>query len=200
MQLFSSMLFAVSASLDAFIVGITYGIRRIHISFAQNLIVSLITLTGTIISIALGLKLAPLLPAGAATLAGSAILILLGGYYIVKYLIQTLRNYFDKCKLPPGEMRKASAEDENRKNTLSIKETVLLGAALSVNNMGIGIGASIAGLTLVPTAILTLLFSLLFLYLGNRLGKIRLLRIADNLADPISGLLLIGLGIYELLT
>lgn len=199
MQLVSSLLFAVSASLDALIVGITYGIKRIHITFLQNILVSLITLTGTVISIGLGLKLAPLLPPKAASLAGSAILILLGGYYIMKYLILALRSFLELRRASLGEIRKTSNEVKKEKATLTLRETALLGAALSVNNMGIGIGASIAGLSLIPTAIVTFLFSVIFLFLGNRLGKIRLLRIADRFADPLSGLLLIALGICELI-
>lgn len=196
MQLFSSSLFAVSASLDALIVGITYGIKKVHIGFWTNLLVSLITLAGTVVSIGLGLKLAPLFPAKAATLAGSAILILLGGYYILKFLIQAVKKYLANRQLTATEMQKTSAAPV--RETLTLRETVLLGIALSVNNMGIGIGASIAGLELLPTAAATFLFSVCFLYLGNRLGKIRLLRIADRFADPLSGLLLIGLGIFEL--
>lgn len=196
MQLFSSSLFAVSASLDALIVGITYGIKKVHISFLTNLLVSLITLAGTVISIGLGLKLAPLFPPQAATLAGSALLILLGGYYIIKYLVQAVKQYLASRQLTATEMQGATAPPV--KESLTLRETVLLGIALSVNNMGIGIGASIAGLELLPTAAATFLFSVCFLYLGNRLGKIRLLRIADRFADPLSGLLLIGLGIFEL--
>lgn len=196
MPLFSSSLFAVSASLDALIVGITYGIKKVHIGFWTNLLVSLITLAGTVVSIGLGLKLAPLFPAKAATLAGSAILILLGGYYILKFLIQAVKKYLANRQLTATEMQKTSSVPV--RETLPLRETVLLGIALSVNNMGIGIGASIAGLELLPTAAATFLFSVCFLYLGNRLGKIRLLRIADRFADPLSGLLLIGLGIFEL--
>lgn len=199
MELFSSSLFAFSASLDALIVGITYGIKRVHITLAQNIIVSLITLAGTAASISLGHWLAPLLPQKAATIAGSAILILLGTYYIVKYLWLTISSYLAKQQQKMGEMHKTSTENMIHKDTLSLHETILLGAALSINNMGIGIGASIAGLTLIPTAVITFLFSILLLFIGNSLGKIRLLRLADRFADPLSGLLLIGLGIYELL-
>lgn len=197
MQLVSSLLFAVSASLDSLIVGITYGIKKVHITFLQNILVSLITLAGTVVSIGLGLKLAPLLPPRAASLAGSAILILLGGYYILKYLISVIRNYLEFRRTLPGEIRKTSNDGKKEKAVLTLRETALLGAALSVNNMGIGIGASIAGLSLVTTAIVTFLFSVFLLFLGNRLGKIRLLCIADQFADPLSGLLLIALGICE---
>lgn len=197
MQLFSCFLFAFSASLDALIVGITYGIRKVQIILWQNLLVSLITLTGTVMSLALGHTILPLLPVKAASLAGSVILILLGSYYLLKYSFSVLREVFAAAEEIPNEIQKASSEAPP---VLSFRELFLMGAALSLNNVGIGIGASIAGLESVPTALFTLLFSVLFLSLGNRLGKLRILGVAERFADPLSGILLIGLGICELLS
>lgn len=67
-----------------------------------------------------------------------------------------------------------------------------------MNNIGIGLSASMAGLPLLPAAVTTLIFSVLFLLCGNQLGQSRFLRLIGNAADPISGLLLIGLGIIQL--
>lgn len=199
MQIFSSLLFGVSASLDAFLVGITYGIRKIHISFLQNLAVSLITLAGTVLSIGLGMQIVPFFPQNAAACAGSGILIAMGLYYIIKFMTVRIKKCLDAKRMSESELSQTSLEKEKTAPVLSVRETVLLGLALSVNNMGIGVGASIAGLTLAPAAVMTLLFSVIFLLLGNSLGKTRLLRMADKIADPLSGLLLIGLGVCELL-
>ena len=64
----------------------------------------------------------------------------------------------------------------------------------AVNNIGIGLSASMAGLHLIPAAVSTLGCSILFLLIGNRMGRSRILRFIGDAADPISGLLLIGLG------
>lgn len=199
MQIFSSLLFGISASLDAFLVGITYGIRKIHISFLQNVFISLITLAGTVLSIGLGMRIVPFFPPQAAQYAGSGILMAMGLYYIIKFMYLRIKKYLIHRHDPSHELSKASKEKENTPPSLTLKESVLLGLALSVNNMGIGVGASIAGLTLGPAAAMTLLFSVLFLLLGNRLGKIKLLHMAGSAADPLSGLLLMGLGLCELL-
>lgn len=199
MPFIASILFAISASLDAFIVGISYGIKKVHITFLQNMIISLITLAGTILSITIGRHLAPLLPLRTAEIAGSTILSLLGLYYIIKFMRCNLKKYLPDGHIATDEIRGASMEEKKQSSALSLRETALLGLALSVNNIGIGIGASIAGLSLFSAAVITLLFSICFLFLGNYIGKAKILHIADKYADLISGLLLIGLGVYELL-
>lgn len=196
MQLFSCSLFAFSASLDAFIVGITYGIRRVHITFWQNLLVSFITLIGTVLSLGFGYILVPLLSPTTATFAGSILLILLGMYYILKYIFSALKDSFLIKEPSLREMQKTSSDSQL---PLHLKELLVLGIALSFNNMGIGVGASIAGLSPIPTALFTLIFSIVFLGLGNRLGKLRILGNAGPFADVLSGVLLVGLGSSMLL-
>ena len=80
---------------------------------------------------------------------------------------------------------------------LSYAEVLSLSVALSANNMGIGLSASIAGLPLLPAATVTFLFSLLFLSLGNRFECCKRLHLSEKQADLISGFLLVGLGFWE---
>lgn len=188
MQLFPALLFGISASLDALIVGMSYGLRKVRVRLWQNLLISLITLLGTCLSVGLGIWLAPILPPFISQTAGSIVLILLGFYYIVKSMIQCFQKYHNGKNLSASEMQP----------TLSLPEVFSLGFALSVNNMGIGFSASIAGLSLAPTAVTTFLCSISFLFVGNRLGRCRLLKFAGDTADLLSGLLLIGLGVCEL--
>lgn len=196
MQMLPPLLFGVSASLDALLVGVTCGIRRVRISPWQNLLISFITLAGTCLSVGLGTRLLLVLPIHIATLAGSMVLILLGIYYIVKSMLQYLEKYQQRNIPQVGEIQQTSIEDYN--NTLESKEALALGFALSANNVGIGLSASIAGLSLVPTAVVTLFFSLVFLFLGNRLGRCSLLRLMGNAADSLTGILLICLGLFQL--
>ncbi len=191
MQIISSLLFGVSASLDALLIGISYGVRRIRILLWQNLLISFVTLAGTCLCIGLGSFLAPLLPIFVCRLAGSGILILLGLYYLLKFMMRALKKYHQKANFTEG-----SSLPENAP-VLSARAVLLLGAALSLNNMGIGLGASITGLQLLPAAISTLLLSVLFLFAGNRLGRSKILQLAGVFADPVSGVLLIALGVYQ---
>ena len=58
----ASLLFGISASLDALLVGVSYGIRGIRIRLWQNLAISLVTLLGTCLSVGLGHRMAAFLP------------------------------------------------------------------------------------------------------------------------------------------
>lgn len=239
----SSALFAVSASLDALLTGILFGIRKIRITFMHNLCISTITLLGSFLAIWLG-NLIPFFattvfstPKGAACV-GCAILLGMGVYYVMKALV-TWRKIsmqqsssqepqvceFDADAPDPKPLTATSATgistavapDTSQSSTepsitglsntdaseacttLTPTKLFLLGIALSANNMGIGIGAGMAGLPLVSTCFFTLLFSVFFLHLGNCLGRLQKLRIEEHFADLLCGLLLIILGICQLL-
>lgn len=186
MQIIPSLLFGISASLDALLIGISYGIRSIRIHLWQNLLVSGITLAGTCLSVGFGSWLTPRLPHGLSRYAGSMVLMLLGVWYVVKWLARKLAHR--------RELTQAAAQSVPR---LSFPEVLGLGVSLSLNNIGIGLSASIAGLTLFPAAAATLACSLLFLFAGNRLGRSRFLQFLGAAADPVSGTLLILLSLLQ---
>ena len=197
MQFLSSLLFGVSASLDSLLVGVSYGIRRVHIRLWQNFFISFVTLLGTCLSISAGHLLIPLLPEVVCRYAGSLILALLGIYYIIKWLISSLQNRHDDKMPHYSEISSASAS--KKWETLSFAEVFTLSLTLSLNNLGIGLSASLAGLSLLSTAVATLICSVLLLFLGNQLGRCRLLQLAGTAAEPVSGILLIGLGFVQLI-
>lgn len=197
MQFLSSLLFGVSASLDSLLVGVSYGIRRVRIRLWQNLFIGFVTLLGTCLSISAGHLLIPLLPEVVCGYAGSLILALLGIYYIIKWLTAFLHNLHEN-KLPHyREISSASAQ--KGWEALSFAEVFTLSLTLSLNNLGIGLSASLAGLSLLPTAVATLICSVLLLFLGNQLGRCRVLQLAGTAAEPVSGILLIGLSFMQLI-
>lgn len=195
MQMLPSLLFGISASLDGLLVGVGFGLRQVRIRIWQNLTISLVTLLGTCLSAALGSRLLSLLPPFFSGCVGSLILMLLGIYYITKWLAASLRNR----QAGTGENRELTgASATGALPGLSIWETCFFSLSLSVNNVGIGLSASMAGLPLIPAAASTFGCSILFLLIGNRMGRSQLLQFIGNAADPISGLLLIGLGMIQL--
>ena len=190
---FASLLFGISASLDALLVGIGYGIRGTRIKLWQNLVISLITLLGTCLSVGLGHRLVRLLPGVIGDYAGSLILILLGLYYIVKWTISFLRcDSGETASENPGH-EMVSASVSIAFPCLKLTEVLILSLTLSLNRLS----ASLAGLTLLPAAVSTLACSVLFLFAGNRLGRNPVLQLAGKGAEPISGGLLIGLGVMQ---
>lgn len=199
MVLISSLLFALSANIDSFIVGMSYGIKKSNISLIRSTVISLVTLAGTIISILMGTQISHCLPSSCTQLIGCILLIGLGLFYIFKPFLSYILGKFKKRELKATETATDPLKREPSKAALlTMREGLFLGLALSINNFGMGIGASITGLKLVPTAVLSLIVSVIFLYGGNVIGKTKMPHISDRTADVISGLILVGLGIYEI--
>lgn len=186
MNFIPALLFSFSANIDSMIIGTSYGIRHIRLSVTKCLLISLVTLGGTITALLLGRQVLLFFPSPLTQWIGNLLLIVLGIYYIAKAL-----HFRKKANRPP------SIQNQSEAQPFSIKECLLLGTALSVNNLGIGISASITGMALFPAAPLSFVISALFLYLGNTFGRCFGSRISDNYADLISGGILILLGIYE---
>lgn len=187
LHLISSLLFGISVNIDTFILAMSYGIKKIHISAAVNLIISSITFLGTIASIGLGIRIAGLIPPGFSDILGSLVLIVLGAYYLLKFFLS----------------RKSSQSGDDLKSTsrcsISIKEAVLLSLALTINNAGMGIGASISGMKMIPTSVVTLVCCIAFLHIGNRVGESWISAVISRVADPLSGFIIIVLGAIELI-
>ena len=204
-MLIASLLFGISASLDALLVGIGFGLRRVRIKLWQHLAISLVTLLATCLCVGLGHRLAALLPSAVSAYAGSLVLILLGLYYIAKWGASALRSSRMKGPEPSKSLKAADCGertgqgcDAGAVGSLSPPEVVTLSLTLSLNNLSAGLSASLAGLALVPAAIATFACSVLFLAGGNRLGGCRALQLAGCAAEPVSGILLIGLGVVWL--
>ncbi len=218
----ASLLFGISASLDALLVGLSYGIRRVRIRPWQNLVISLITLLGTCVSVAFGHRLTTLLPKFAAHYGGSLILICLGLYYLLKWFAAFPKSRrakapaasdFQSCTIKAEENTQKctaaaisdfhscavkTASDSKPPSGLTLPEVFTLSLTLSLNNLGLGLSASLGGLSLASAAISTFACSVLFLSAGNRLGGSSLLQFIRQATDPLSGLLLIGLGVLQL--
>ena len=82
MSILPPLLFGISASLDALLVGMALGLQKVPLPARHNLLISTVTLIGTVISIGLGNLLLPLFPIGIGTRIGSSVLILFGLYYV----------------------------------------------------------------------------------------------------------------------
>lgn len=197
MQLVSSLLFGISASLDALLAGVSFGLRGIHVRLPQNIFISLIALLGTCLSVGCGGLLTPLFPPVISRFAGSLILTIWGICYIAGWFPKVLRDHRSRNSTDPEPAALISAE--HPPESLAATQILLLSLTLSANNLGIGLSASIAGLTLIPAVIATFICSVLFLYLGNRLGRSKLMKLIGRLSDPISGILLASLGLIQLL-
>lgn len=198
MHVFSILLFAISSNLDNFVLGISYGIQNKLITCVPNLIVALTTFTGTVISILLGATLLNVIPVHAASILGSVILMCIGFRWLLAYY-QKRRSRSCRIQWPEDYHRTLFRNHTASMKKLNSHEAFSLGIALTFNNIGLGIGAGISGLPMTMTSISSFLFSLLFLYLGNQIGKSWLSKLIGDASELIAGTLIIALACYELL-
>jgi len=192
MRLLSVILFASSSNLDNVIVGISYGVKKIHIPILANFLIASITSVGTVLSMLLGKYMSYFIPTFAAKIIGSVILIGIGTIGLIKYL----NNREPQTK--PKLLDNPEKYDKNKNSRIECKEAISLGLALSANNIGLGLGASVSGLPILPAAIATFVFSLAYIYLGNFFGSGFLSNIMGKYAEPVGCLGIIALGIFEL--
>jgi len=186
--LLPALVFALSANLDSFVVGITYGMRKIRIGWVSNVIISGIALGCTGASLLLGQWVSTLLPYSLTDKLGGLVLAGIGLYYCVKWIWR---------RFHPLPATGSEKYDKNASGVIEPGEAVVLGFALTINNVGLGLGAGLAKLNLIASGLLTTLFSVLSLIIGSALGRRQLAHRLGRFAEPIAGLVILLLGLYE---
>lgn len=175
----SSVLLAISSSVDSLGIGVTYGIKNTKISLIGKLILILISLSISYLAILLGSFLKNFFPNFLTRLIGNGILILMGIYIFNNPISYDLDN----------------------SNIIDSKESLLLSIALSLDSFGIGIGGSITNINLTLFPILVSIFQLFFLNIGANLGISikKLYKLPQNTCSIISAIFLIFIGLLKLL-
>jgi putative sporulation protein YtaF len=198
--LLSAFLFSLSSNLDNLVVGIAYGLKKIKIGIIANLIIAIITSTCTFLSMSLGVYILYFLPNFIANSFGAITIIILGVYFLVQSIIKLTNNKNSKelaLKDIDDMIKYAQKSDLDNSGDINIKEAVLIAFALTFNNLGTGIAASITGVNIQYTVILTFIFSILLITIGETIGNNVFGNFLGKYAPLISGILLIILGIIE---
>ena len=200
--LLSALLFSLSSNLDNVVVGTAYGLKKIKIGIIANLIIALITSTGTFLSMSLGVYISKFLPHSIANDLGAGAIIILGGYFVIQSIIKLINNKNSKelaLKDITDMIEYAEKSDLDNSGDINIKEALLVAFGLTFNNLGTGVAASITGVSIQITVISTFILSVLTIMLGETIGNHILGNFLGKYAPLISGILLIILGIIEFL-
>lgn len=210
MWLFSAILLAVSLSMDALGIGISYGLRKVQVATLPKVIISLISLIFTALAIGIGNVIALILPEQLAKLIGSAMLVILGATIIVQALGNKNSSNNNKKKPTPKTWswtikslgvsiritRTPVANDIDKAPAINVKESLYLGVALSIDSFGAGISSAVAGVNsfLVPVLVgmCQFVFLSLGLYCGSKLTAIQ--KLNSNFFMLLSGTILITLA------
>lgn len=184
-MLMNSAVLAISSSIDSLGIGITYGIKNTTISRFGKIILFIISFLVTTISITIGNNIKEFFPKFVTNFIGFFILILMGAFVIFQALRNNCKNNFDL----------------DFSNSIDWKEAIFLGLALSLDSFCIGIVGSVVGINYSIFPFLISAFQLLFISLGNILGKKlhNISSLPNNIWSIVSGFLLILIGISKLI-
>lgn len=201
-SILSAFLFALSANLDNFAVAITFGMRKIKIGFFINFLIAVIIGAGTFFSMSIGEAVSNFLPASVSNIIGGILLIGIGIWFLKDFF----KKPEEKEPVEQGQkiglnrmLKEPEKADMDCSGTIDVKESAVLALALTINNFGMGVGASFAGLEIYTTTLCTFFVSMLFIALGYRVGEKCIPEFLSRYVSLLSGAIVIILGIYEML-
>jgi putative sporulation protein YtaF len=205
----SLLLLAAAISLDGFGTGFAYGLRKMKIPFKSIIIIALCTAFTLGGAMLFGQFIESFLPPQAAGRLGGIILIGIGSWMIFQF-------FRPECEQPGSHeklewnweikslgivihiLKKPTRADFDRSGTITGLEAIMLGAALSLDAFGVGIGAAMLGFhpfLLIGAAALS---GILFLSGGLALGKVCSHMQAMQKMAFLPGVLLILIGIFKM--
>ncbi|MCJ7839757.1 sporulation membrane protein YtaF [Lederbergia sp. NSJ-179] len=152
----SLLLLAIAISLDSFSTGVAYGLRKMRIPFKSLLIIALCTAVSLLTAMFAGSMLLHVLSPDAANRIGGIILIMIGAWVIVQFF-RSEKDHQEKEEkmvvhweikslgIVIHILKKPTRADFDLSGTITGIEAFLLGAALSLDAFGAGIGAAMLG-------------------------------------------------------
>jgi len=212
MDLLAVFVLALAVSLDGFVVGVTYGLKKIRIGLLPILIITFFSGIMILFSMSLGNLLANFLTVSSATRLGGGLLIAIGTYRFIAELLHTKEG--DNNQDSPTELltlkikplgviinilKEPAKADTDYSGVISNKESIFLGIALALDAFGAGIAAAMTGYDSLLTAASVSIFNFILLTGGIYLGKKIESAVAGDKIRLLSGLILILLGIVKFL-
>lgn len=178
----AAALFAAACNLDTVLLSAGFAARGVVLRRGYGLVIAALTTLITWLSLALGAGAAALLGGRTAQVLGGLVLAGMGAWFLLDWL---------RRPGPPPE------EAEEAESAAGLRGCVALAAALAVNNAGAGVAAGVSGISPGLAAAVNLLATLGALPLGRMLGSRLAGRLLGKYALPLTGGLLILLGLWE---
>ena len=186
-----SALCAISSNLDTLTVFVAFGMKKVKIHFSAALVISLISTLGTLLSMLFGVFINKCVNSDALNWAGAIVLMGIGIWFIISG-IREITGY-DSA---PAMLSHPETADSDRSGSIELKESIPLAFALTVNNLGVGAAAGVAGLNIWITTLFTFLFTFFSMKIGTEFGRSFIAYWLGKYASLISGcvILLVGLA------
>ena len=181
----AAALFAAACNLDTVLLSAGFAARGVVLRRGYGLVIAALTTLITWLSLALGAGAAALLGGRTAQVLGGLVLAGMGAWFLLDWLRR------------PGPPPEGAEEAEEAETAAGLRGCVALAAALAVNNAGAGAAAGVSGISPGLAAAANLLATLGALPLGRMLGSRLAGRLLGKYALPLTGGLLILLGLWE---
>lgn len=187
----------IAVSLDGFGVGMTYGMRKIHVPFTALTIIMFCSGAVVLLSMTIGNTLSAFFSPHVTSRLGGLILLLLGCFalYNIKQSKSEKNNEKTTFKSILSTPDKA---DIDQSGVITANEALLLGIALALDAFGAGVGASMLGYSPFITTFLIAIMSGLFVYFGIKIGRFLLKNKHLQKMTFLPPLLLIMLGLMNM--
>lgn len=181
-MLLNSLILSLSSSIDSLGIGITYGIKNTKISILAKIVLFVISFTISVLSVWFGNIIKTIFSDFVTKLVGNILLIVIGIFIFFEAIRKKEINF-----------------DLDFSNSIDGKEAFFLGFALSLDCFCIGSCGSILGVNSFLFPLFISIFQLIFLGMGNRLGKkLHSLRhLPNHIWSIFSSILLIVIGILR---
>ena len=177
------LLFSMACNLDTVMLAMGYAVKGIRLGVGGSVIIAVVTTFVTWLSLALGDLAAGILDPGLSGLLGGLVLVGIGAWFLLDWLRRLGRPAEDGPPPPPPGVWSGGAR----------------AAARAVNTAGVGVAAGVSGVSPLWASVCNFAVTLLFLLLGGWLGRGVLGRFLGRFALPLSGALLVALGLWEAL-
>ena len=185
MNWLSALTAAALFAADTVLLSAGFAARGVVLRRGYGLVIAALTTLITWLSLALGAGAAALLGGRTAQVLGGLVLAGMGAWFLLDWLRR------------PGPPPEGAEEAEEAEAAAGLRGCVALAAALAVNNAGAGAAAGVSGISPGLAAAANLLATLGALPLGRTLGSRLAGRLLGKYALPLTGGLLILLGLWE---
>jgi putative sporulation protein YtaF len=201
-------LLALALSIDALAAAFAYGSRKMKIPLSFAIIVGTVCSCFLALSLSLGTLLKPLMSLDLGRYLCFAILLFLGFFklfeFAIKAVIRRKRLLHSSIGFSIASLHfildiyvDPIEADRDFSNSLSLGEAMALAIALSLDGLAAGFGFSVSGGSVLPVIIISFVFGVVAIKLGEILGH-RLAKISSLDLSYISGIILIILAILKL--
>ncbi|MVO71458.1 sporulation membrane protein YtaF [Paeniclostridium sordellii] len=207
--MFESLILVLALCIDTFVAGIAYGTDRIKIPLSSNIVITTVCSLFLALSLSLGSLLKEFMSPRFASILSFALLFSLGILRLFESFFKSYIQNFSSTGAPLTFKlfdfkfvleiyANETKADYDKSKTLTIKESVYLAVALSIDSIAVGFGSSLVSFDFVQILLLSFTIGILALFLGVNIGKKFIEKVNINLSW-LSGAMLVCLAIIRLI-